>query len=1285
MADFRVEEFKGIRPGRSALKLPKGEAQTASNAKLGSGDLEPWTDVDAGTAVKNLYYNRTIYKYDNDGSPLWFEWNSYVDVAPSSVKGDTLERIYYTGDGVPKMTYRTIANTGSGPYPATYRRLGIPQPSVAPTVSGSALPETLDSGARRAISGSIKTKKFEVVFANFTVYPGVGTADEQWNPTGSGQMAFDLQPGDSVKVTEVIDDDTVRLGSATGTGAFTVTAANDKSSTDFWTAMANNGNTQTIDATGWRLPDGVEATITGHLLRVGDVLRVTRTDYTQGLLYNTLAATNFFESSWSSPVEVTVDGSTFYQVANGTLLASADGTTDFPALLGGFFYDIDRAASDSDSLEDRSYVYTYVSALGEEGPPSDPSPVVNALNGDVVSITGMQMPTTHFREIPTMRLYRTNATLAGTEYQFVKEFPAATSTTENVKNEDLGEVLATTTWDPPPAALAGITSMPNGMMVGFVGKTLHLCEPYFPHAWPAEYDQAIDYEIVGLAALGNSVAILTEGVPYFLTGSHPRNVNVRPYKINQACVSKQSIASTEDRIVYASPDGLVEISVNGAKLVTADYVGKEEWESYSPTTMVGEIHDGKYFGFFDGPDNVTQPPAGVVLTGTVLTEDDTADETDIVAGGRTIILTLTSETWVAAGATFNAQRQNIINGLTAATDYYTGWNEAVLPNIPVTDVVRTSSTVVTITLSARAEYSITDTETITAVVPGTALTGGDALTAGETFTVSALEDYSSVVIAFTAFDNGGTDLAYAVSSKHDIIDWDSYAGAGLTDLDEFTPADAVHSIKYTGDGELASERWVCVGSNGSGAAQNPNTGKIVTSDDHGVTWTSRAPVYPASTSRKFNAVAWHPQRNVFVAVGDNLTIETSPDGYAWSEASVDPAIASTDDIVEVMTAPEAAKYMYAALSGSNNLLRSPDLSANPASGVWTPLAITYPAATGSKLAASGDGAIVSIGTGATNMEIAYTPHEASSGSSVGTINTYNCVGLAFGADTWVAISDDFRIITCGGGDDADTIGNWSSPSSAKASNVTMSGIKYDQGNGIKQGYGWIAYGVNTSTSKGVIYTSPDAVTWTLRHTHTQSVAVVACATRYPEDQLASTLLSFSPTYNGAQAPTLVGDSLAYYYLDNGSTASAEAETDLTVQKVTGDCIINMVGRESGVGADQGSSSAADTDLFNLNEEPDSVRITITEEALTGNPDGTVDLIYEGFVDSSFFVPVINFKYGVQADARNQQIHVSGEPFDKFSFSTITVQFTFRKAGYNDLSVSYKIRGRAHSATGGAIL
>ena len=1273
MAGFRVSRFKGIRPGHSALKLPEGEGQTAVNAQLGSGDLEPWVDVDAGVAINNLYYNRTVHRYNNDGSPIWFEWNNYVDVARGTVKGDDLERIYYTGDGIPKMTYRTIAASGSGPYPATYRRLGIPAPTIAPTATGTALPETVESGRRRAVSGSLTTKSLEVVFANMVVYPGTGTADEQWNPiAASDQVAFDLQPGDSVKVTEVIDADTVLLGSATGTGAFAVTAANDKSATDFWTAMSNNGSTQTLDATGWRIPDGIKATITGHLLRVGDVIRITRTDYSQGLIYATVTADDYFEDDWTAPVEVTVDASTFFQVANGTFLASADGTADFPAMLGGFFYDVDRAGSDNDILEDRSYVYTYVSALGEEGAPSPPSAAIASLDGDTISITGLQAPSTHFRDITAINIYRTNSTQAGTEYQFVKVIAVATSTTDSVLAENLGEVLGTTTWFVPPADMEGITSMPNGMMVGFEGKNIHMCEPYFPHAWPPEYDQAIDYEIVGMAAIGNSVAILTEGVPYILTGSHPRNANARPYKLNQACVSKESIASTEDRIMYASPDGLVEISVNGAKLITADYVGKAEWAAYDPTTMVGEIHDDKYFGFYDGPDNVTQPPATVVLTGTVLAEDDTPNETHIVAGGRTILLTLTSDTWVEAGATFNAQRQAIINGLLSDGIYFTGWNDAVLPNIPVEDVVRTSSTLVTITLSARAEYSITEAETITCTVPAAALTAAGALLAGETFVINPLQDYSTIAIGFSDFDNGGTDLAYAVSSQLDVIDWDSYSGVGKANTDEITPADAVYS------GSL--DRWVAVSNNGAGASTNPSTPNICTSDDNGITWTNRTHFHSFALLKGLNAIAWHPQYDTFVAGGDNLSLQVSADGATWTTATVDGGVLSTADIIGIVTAPEEALYMYAGLSGVNELLRSPDLSANPAWNTWTSLAIAYVSATGTKVLASGDGAIVSIGDYDTDMEIAYTAHEGASGSSVGAIATYNCVGIVYANDSWVAISNDFRMVTCAGNDFAATIGNWSSPSTAKAANVTMSGIKYDQGDTITQGFGFIAYGINTSTGKGVIYTSPDGVTWTLRHTHTQSTAILALAVKYPETQLASTLLSFSPTYTTADGAT-AGASVADYSIPSGpGTASAVSETDMYVTWVSGDAIINVVGRFSGSSVDDGSSAAASVDAFNLNTEPDQIRITVTDETFTGAPGGSKDLIWEPFVDGSFFGPTINQKYGVQADCRNEQIWESAEPMIELSGASLTVQITFRKAGYNDLSVSYKITATAESST-----
>ncbi len=129
------------------------------------------------------------------------------------------------------------------------------------------------------------------------------------------------------------------------------------------------------------------------------------------------------------------------------------------------------------------------------------------------------------------------------------------------------------------------------------------------------------------------------------------------------------------------------------------------------------------------------PAVSAAVTGTIT---PTATEADIVAGGKTIIITLTGDTWVTAGATFDAQRQNIIDGLDAAASPAGGWNAEVQGNANVTDVVRTSNTVVTITLEAFGSYDISSTETITVTVPGSALTGGNPLTGSPTFTVTAV-------------------------------------------------------------------------------------------------------------------------------------------------------------------------------------------------------------------------------------------------------------------------------------------------------------------------------------------------------------------------------------------------------------------------------------------------------------------------------------------------------------------------------------------------------------------
>ena len=103
--------------------------------------------------------------------------------------------------------------------------------------------------------------------------------------------------------------------------------------------------------------------------------------------------------------------------------------------------------------------------------------------------------------------------------------------------------------------------------------------------------------------------------------------------------------------------------------------------------------------------DVTVSAGTIALTGTV-TDDG---EDDIRTGGSTIVLTLTDDTWVAAGATFNAERQNIINGLVSAQAEANGWNNVVQAGLAVTDVVRTSNTVVTVTLPAFAAYDITAT------------------------------------------------------------------------------------------------------------------------------------------------------------------------------------------------------------------------------------------------------------------------------------------------------------------------------------------------------------------------------------------------------------------------------------------------------------------------------------------------------------------------------------------------------------------------------------------------
>jgi len=135
-----------------------------------------------------------------------------------------------------------------------------------------------------------------------------------------------------------------------------------------------------------------------------------------------------------------------------------------------------------------------------------------------------------------------------------------------------------------------------------------------------------------------------------------------------------------------------------------------------------------------------------ILSGTAT---DGITEQEIRVGGDTIIITLHNDTWVTSGANFNAQRQNIINGLDSAQSEGTGWNAEVRDKEVVGAVVRDSDTQVTITLTAAAAYATTADETITVAVPASALiTSAVAVIANVPFSVTN-ESTAAFLMAFT--------------------------------------------------------------------------------------------------------------------------------------------------------------------------------------------------------------------------------------------------------------------------------------------------------------------------------------------------------------------------------------------------------------------------------------------------------------------------------------------------------------------------------------------------------
>lgn len=614
-----IDSFRGEAPRVSPRLLPPNAAQDATNARLQSGDLEPWRQFALTRELDNPGAVETIYLLND----VWLSWEADVDVARGAIAGDESYRAYITGPdvyGEPRYTdYALATSTGSSILPVVTRPLGVPNPASPPTLNVEAgpSPDIAVSDAGDQLSSWITS--------GTRIQPGVSVSEVAEVPQGNPAPSYQLRninnvssPAYAYRDFGVGNNAVITMVSQfnpTGNGAVLEAS---------WRCACTSGGAGVVakvgypfDATGGLQLLLGQSSGWGGVGSWQEVVPMAELDGSGNTWYTSTISVVRNENG-TCRVSVTITDS------GGGVLATAEVTALFP--IGGFcgvemVTDYQPPAAEFHTLFDNfaisgsgvfqdatanlstSYVYTFVNDLDQESGPSEASVTIARADGVAVVVTTPTTPPTGYSSeygIERKRIYRAVTGATGTVFRFVAEIPLAQADYEDTLSDvQLGEVLQTELFALPPDDLRGILALPNGIMVGFSKNQLCFSAQNYPHAWPVEYRLNTDTAIVGIGNIDNTVVIGTEAFPYLATGNDPAAYSMSKLEVPQACVAKRSFAYLSGSVVFASPDGLLAIGGNGQiRNLTAPVFTRRQWQDLVPETILGVAHDDTYFFWY---------------------------------------------------------------------------------------------------------------------------------------------------------------------------------------------------------------------------------------------------------------------------------------------------------------------------------------------------------------------------------------------------------------------------------------------------------------------------------------------------------------------------------------------------------------------------------------------------------------------------------------------------------------------------------------------------------------
>lgn len=535
-----------------------------------------------------------------------------TSVTRSQVVADQFQRFYFVSPSV-EPQYNTTARINAGKAPWV---LGIPAPGCAPSVS-------VGGGGNYGTQGNTA--------------PTLGT------PTAAGGNIIYLLP---IVPTGAIQITDVKFGSA-------VTDINANWQTLIYEDL-NQGVGSTPTGPGQLI--NASPTFTGLTAGVNAVGAFTNpSGLNQGVVY----WVGFWIDRTEQVQTVTPGAANMMSFVdtftNGPPVNAPPATASLPMMK--VFMDFQT----QDVIEARAYVYTWISAYGEESPPS-PFTLVNGWSNGVWSISLFNPPADELgivRNLAVARLYRTVTGNTGlTTYYQIADIslgssdqdainfvaadanclpPSTLYTDQSADNVVALQVqLPSTNYFPPPADLVGFITLPNGMVAGWKKNEIWFCEPYFPHAWPPGYVLAVDTPVVGLGVTSGAIVICTSATPYVANGTAPGQMSLFKCVKPEPCTSRGSIVSLESGVHYISPNGLIMVPNTGQlSNITDSWIKREDWAALVPLKNARAIAlVGSYFcwGTTNGSD-VSQAQTGFTIE---LNADTTSFTIWPQAGGHRI-------------------------------------------------------------------------------------------------------------------------------------------------------------------------------------------------------------------------------------------------------------------------------------------------------------------------------------------------------------------------------------------------------------------------------------------------------------------------------------------------------------------------------------------------------------------------------------------------------------------------------------------------------------------------